>query len=88
MQRNNNSIMIFEIIREGRTDWVGKEWPGLSFFPGGRNGPAHSFPRGKTDWGVIPACYQNALVSPHWRHGSPSVVQVYHGFDSLPGYSR
>ena len=38
MQRNNNSIMIFEIIRGGggETDWVGKEWAGL-FFPQGKN---------------------------------------------------
>ena len=56
MQRNNNSIMIFEIIRGGETDWVGKEWAGL-FFPRGKNGPAHSFPGEKTDWGEIPACY-------------------------------
>ena len=47
--------MIFEIISGGgETDWVGKEWAGL-FFP--RNGPAHSFPGEKTDWGEIPACY-------------------------------
>ena len=26
------------------------------FFPRGKNGPAHSFPREKTDWGGIPAC--------------------------------
>ena len=46
MQRNNNSIMIFEIIRGGGklTGW-------------GKNGPAHSFPGEKTDWGEIPACY-------------------------------
>ena len=51
MQRNNNSIMIFEIIRGGgETDWVGKEWAGL-FYPLGKNGPAHSFPGEKTDWG-------------------------------------
>ena len=48
--------MIFEIIRGGKTDWVGKEWAGL-FFPRGKNGPAHSFPGEKTDWGEIPACY-------------------------------
>ena len=40
MQRNNNSIMIFEIIRGGGggggTDWVGKEWAG-PFFPQGKN---------------------------------------------------
>ena len=37
MQRNNNSIMIFEIIRgEEKTDWVGKEWAGL-LFPQGKN---------------------------------------------------
>ena len=57
MQRNNNSIMNFEIIRGGGgTDWVGKEWAGL-FFPRGKNRPAHSFPGEKTDWGEIPACY-------------------------------
>ena len=43
--RNNNSIMIFEIIRGEKTDWVGKEWAGLLF------------PGEKTDWGEIPACY-------------------------------
>ena len=43
--------MIFEIISGGeKTDWVGKEWAGL-FFPRGKNGPAHSFPGEKTDWG-------------------------------------
>ena len=30
--------MIFEIIRGGGTDWVGKEWAGL-LFPRGKNGP-------------------------------------------------
>ena len=49
--------MIFEIISGGeKTDWVGKEWASL-FFPQGKNGPAHSFPGEKTDWGEIPACY-------------------------------
>ena len=49
--------MIFEIISGGeKTDWVGKEWAGL-FFPRGKNGPAHSFPGEKTDWGEILACY-------------------------------
>ena len=48
--------MIFEIIRGGKTDWVGKEWAGL-FFPRGKNGPAHSFPGEKTDWGEFLACY-------------------------------
>ena len=38
------------------TDWVGKELASL-FFPRGKNGPAHSFPGEKTDWGEIPACY-------------------------------
>ena len=47
---------IFEIIRGGGIDWVGKEWVGL-LFPRGKNGPAHSFPGEKTDWGEIPACY-------------------------------
>ena len=59
MERNNNSIMIFEIIRGGVTDWVGKEWASL-FFPRGKNGPAHSFPGEKTDWGEIPACYKGS----------------------------
>ena len=35
---------------------MGEEWAGL-FFPQGKNGPAHSFPGEKTDWGEIPACY-------------------------------
>ena len=53
--------MIFEIISGGeKTDWVGKEWAGL-FFPRGKNGPAHSFPGEKTDWGEIPACYTGTL---------------------------
>ena len=52
--------MIFEIISGGeKTDWVGKEWAGL-FFPRGKNGPAHSFPGEKTDWGEIPACYSGS----------------------------
>ena len=29
---------------------MGKEWAGL-LFPRGKNGPAHSFPGEKTDWG-------------------------------------
>ena len=54
--------MIFEIISGGeKTDWVGKEWAGL-FFPRGKNGPAHSFPGEKTDWGEIPACYTGKLA--------------------------
>ena len=53
--------MIFEIISGGeKTDWVGKEWAGL-FFPRGKNGPAHSFPGEKTDWGEIPVCYTGSL---------------------------
>ena len=57
--------MIFEIISGGgKTDWVGKEWAGL-FFPRGKNGPAHSFPGEKTDWGEIPACYTGPILS--WR---------------------
>ena len=56
--------MIFEIISGGeKTDWVGKEWAGL-FFPQGKNGPAHSFPGEKTDWGEIPACYSGANLNP------------------------
>ena len=55
--------MIFEIISGGeKTDWVGKEWAGL-FFPRGKNGPAHSFPGEKTDWGEIPACYTGSTCS-------------------------
>ena len=54
--------MIFEINSGGeKTDWVGKEWAGL-FFPRGKNGPAHSFPGEKTDWGEIPACYSGTTV--------------------------
>ena len=58
--------MIFEIFSGGeKTDWVGKEWAGL-FFPRGKNGPAHSFPGEKTDWGEIPACYTGFnLISTH-----------------------
>ena len=53
--------MIFEIISGGeKTDWVGKELAGL-FFPRGKNGPAHSFPGEKTDWGEIPACYTASI---------------------------
>ena len=58
--------MIFEIISGGggggETNWVGKEWAGL-FFPRGKNGPAHSFPGEKTDWGKIPACYTGIQLS-------------------------
>ena len=47
---------------------MGKEWAGL-LFPRGKNGPAHSFPGEKTDWGEIPACYTgiqfNLLLSPY-----------------------
>ena len=58
--------MIFEIISGGeKTDWVGKEWAGL-FFPRGKNGPAHSFPGEKADWGEIPACY-TGQISPYIR---------------------
>ena len=60
--------MIFEIISGGeKTDWVGKEWAGL-FFPRGKNGPAHSFPGEKTDWGEIPACYTG---STNWGFLNP-----------------
>ena len=44
-----------------KTDWVGKEWASL-FFPRGKNGPAHSFPGEKTDWGEIPACYTGIVL--------------------------
>ena len=40
---------------------MGKEWAGL-FFPRGKNGPAHSFPGEKTDWGEIPACYTGTYI--------------------------
>ena len=63
--------MIFEIISGGeKTDWVGKEWAGL-FFPRGKNGPAHSFPGEKTDWGEIPACYtgDRYLSTQVWLEG-------------------
>ena len=30
---------------------------GRPIFPRRKNGPAHSFPGEKTDWGEIPACY-------------------------------
>ena len=74
--------MIFEIISGGeKTDWVGKEWAGL-FFPRGKNGPAHSFPGEKTDWGEIPACYTglpqyktNAFATEPKRRLSDSVVR-------------
>ena len=33
------------------------------FFPRGKNGPAHSFPGEKTDWGEIPACYTGVGVA-------------------------
>ena len=63
MQRNNNSIMIFEIIRGGGEKLtVGKEWAGL-FFPVGKNGPVHSFPGEKTNWGEILACYTGTVKS-------------------------
>ena len=35
---------------------------GRPFFPRGKNGPAHSFPGEKTDWGEIPACYTGLLL--------------------------
>ena len=46
-----------------KTDWVGKEWARL-FFLRGKNGPAHSFPGEKTDWGEIPACYNSSFEHP------------------------
>ena len=48
--------MIFEIISGGKS-WLGGERMGRPIFPRGKNGPAHSFPGEKTDWGEIPACY-------------------------------
>ena len=63
--------MIFEIISGGeKTDWVGKEWAGL-FFPRGKNGPAHSFPGEKTDWGEIPACYTGGVLV--YKFSTPAV---------------
>ena len=69
--------MIFEIISGGeKTDWVGKEWAGL-FFPRGKNGPAHSFPGEKTDWGEIPACYTGTSTTPeHVRHMTILSMQI------------
>ena len=65
--------MIFEIISGGeKTDWVGKEWAGL-FFPRGKNGPAHSFPGEKTDWGEIPACYTGNSLKQIFQMYHPSV---------------
>ena len=51
-----------------KTDWVGKEWAGL-LFPRGKNGPAHSFPGEKTDWGGIPACYTGIAQPGSWPRG-------------------
>ena len=69
--------MIFEIISGGeKTDWVGKEWAGL-FFPRGKNGPAHSFPGEKTDWGEIPACYTGITTN-------KIISQIFKGFNNLP----
>ena len=63
--------MIFEIISGGeKTDWVGKEWAGL-FFPRGKNGPAHSFPGEKTDWGEITACYTHG---PNYRNVKNTII--------------
>ena len=61
--------MIFEIIRGGKklTGWV-------------KNGPAHSFPGEKTDWGEIPACYRvqaspaSLRCDPWARYIYPSLV--------------
>ena len=49
---------------------MGKEWAGL-FFPWGKNGPAHSFPREKNDWGEIPACYTG--ISPWFQFNKPKL---------------
>ena len=70
--------MIFEIISGGeKTDWVGKEWAGL-FFPRGKNGPAHSFPGEKTDWGEIPACYRGFIAIIHrLPNGQGKVREIY-----------
>ena len=43
--------MICEIIRGGGGNWLGGERMGRPTFPRGKNGPAHSFPGEKTDWG-------------------------------------
>ena len=37
---------------------------GRPIFPRGKNGPAHSFPGEKTDWGEIPACYTGCKFAP------------------------
>ena len=72
--------MIFEIISGGeKTDWVGKEWAGL-FFPRGKNGPAHSFPGEKTDWGEIPACYSGTWA-PQFAH---SVISGHDRYNAIP----
>ena len=78
MQSINNSIMNFSIIRGGeKTDWVGKEWAGL-FFPRGKNGPAHSFPGEKTDWGEIPACYTGPTINQREkRDGGPQSNKIW-----------
>ena len=50
MQRNNNSIMIFEIIRGGKTDGWGKNGPAY-FSPGERMGRPILFPGKKLTGG-------------------------------------
>ena len=54
---------------------MGKEWAGL-FFPRGKNGPAHSFPGEKTDWGEIPACYTGILIF-RWFYSIQYVVKPF-----------
>ena len=59
---------------------MGKEWAGL-FFPRGKNGPVHSFPGEKTDWGEIPACYTGIqfylLLSPYLCFFSLLYLDLY-----------
>ena len=43
-------------IRGEKTDWVGKKLTD-QFFLQGKYGPARFFPKEKTDWGEISACF-------------------------------
>ena len=71
--------MIFEIIRGGETDWVGKERAGL-LFPQGKNGPAHSFRGEKLTGGKFrPGPGEKVCISPEalmsqLDHWSPNDV--------------
>ena len=53
---------------------MGKEWAGL-LFPRGKNGPAHSFPGEKTDWGEIPACYTGGDVGGVFLNKFKSIIE-------------